>query len=150
MSYTFRQWQIPDRMLAGLDRYLVHGIMPGDFLRLILVNDFVRAAGRADDENLANLPAYACWVYNECPSDAWGSAEKVAAWIESRNSKRDVYLKLLHWHDWSYEFSDDHRIYTAGNEARKTLRAMQPDVDPDYKLWNSVAPEEFQIAAAQS
>ena len=30
---------------------------------------------------------WADWLYNYCPSDAWGSEEKVTMWIEKRGWK---------------------------------------------------------------
>ncbi len=80
--YQFRDFYIPDRMMAGLRRYVSHGIEPGSFLTALLRNDFLEAVRRADDENLANLPAYAAWLYEQAPAPCHGSPEKVAAWIE--------------------------------------------------------------------
>lgn len=80
-SYRFRQWFIPERMMGGLHRYLVHRIVPGDFLTAVIQNDFVEACGRADDENLANLPAYAAFFYNEAPLGSSGSKQIMVEWL---------------------------------------------------------------------
>ena len=50
----------------------------------MLTNDLVGAYSRADSENRAAMGTWASWLYNYCPSAAWGSREKVAAWCESR------------------------------------------------------------------
>lgn len=82
MSYQFRQFAIPDHMMAGLARYIEHGSSVGDFLTAVLENDLSEACARADNENLANLPAYAAYLYNEAPPQCHGSREKVRAWIK--------------------------------------------------------------------
>lgn len=81
MSYQFRQFYIPERMMGALERYIENRMPPGDFLMAVLCNDLSEACGRADDENIANLPAYAAFLYNEVPSACHGSPEKVMAWL---------------------------------------------------------------------
>jgi hypothetical protein len=83
-GYTFRQWYIPERMMDGINLYVEHGIPPGDFLCAVITNDLSEACGRADDENIDNLPAYVAYFYNEAPSLCWGSVEKMQAWINNR------------------------------------------------------------------
>jgi hypothetical protein len=80
MSYTFRDFTIPDRMMGGIRRWIEHRVPPGDFLMAVLRNDLQEACGRADDENLRNIPAYVAYLYNEAPRECWGSPEKVAIW----------------------------------------------------------------------
>lgn len=81
MGYKFREWEIPDRMMGGLKRYVENRIPPGDFLMAVLENNLKGAVGRADDENLANLPAFVVYCYNEIPSNCWGSRAKVEGWL---------------------------------------------------------------------
>lgn len=88
MGYKFREWEIPDYMMEGLDRYKNKGLEPGSFLREILCDNFVSAAGYADDNNLRNLPAYAAYLYNVMPLPAWGSEEKVKAWIAKLRERK--------------------------------------------------------------
>ena len=80
--YQFRNFQIPIYMNAGLDRYIKTGLRPGDFLVAILSNDFIEAVGRADGDNLENLPAYVGFMFNEMQSIAWGSPKKFKAWCK--------------------------------------------------------------------
>jgi hypothetical protein len=81
MVYHFRSFYIPDRMMGGITRYVENGISPGHFLMAVLENNLSEACGRADDENMENLPAYVGYLYNETPSQCHGSPEKVHAWI---------------------------------------------------------------------
>lgn len=83
MSYTFRGFYIPEHMMESLECYIKHGCPVGDFLTAVLCNDLMGACGRADDENMANLPAYCAYLYNEAPAGCHGSKENVARWIKT-------------------------------------------------------------------
>ncbi len=80
--YTYRGFYIPSRMMEKLLEYINHGASVGHFLTAVLCNDLSEAVGRADDENLRNLPAYSTFLYNEAPSTCYGSKEKMEAWLE--------------------------------------------------------------------
>ena len=86
--YQFRGFYIPAYMGEGLMRYIEHGIEPGSFLMAVLNNDLAEAIGRADERNMANLPAYVSYLWNEAPSTCWGSSEKVTAWIKQHADAR--------------------------------------------------------------
>ena len=43
----------------------------------MLANDLMEAVGRADESSLANLAAICRYVYNDIPSNAHGSYERV-------------------------------------------------------------------------
>lgn len=80
MTYKFRDWYIPDRMMESLTEYVRIGRPVGDFLNAVLSNNLSEAVGRADDENIRNIPAYVAYLYNEAPSMCHGSVEKVRNW----------------------------------------------------------------------
>lgn len=90
MTYRFRNFAIPAHMLESLTRYIRHGLPVGDFLTAVLSNDLSEACGRADDNNLANLPAYAAYLYNEAPSPCHGSRAKVDAWLAKFAAEREA------------------------------------------------------------
>jgi hypothetical protein len=48
----------------------------------------MEAASRADSQNSYSLPAYAGWLYNECPSAARGSKKAYLDWIEAKADER--------------------------------------------------------------
>lgn len=54
------------------------------------------------------------------------------------------YRSLLKRHDWSFEYSDDGMVYRNGKKQRETLSAMRATLDPDFSVWNSYAPPEYQ------
>jgi hypothetical protein len=80
-EYVFREFRIRPHMVESLERYVNDGLRPGDFLTAVLANDLVGAASRADLDNARNLMAFAAYLYNNVPGAAWGSYEKVEAWI---------------------------------------------------------------------
>ena len=86
-GYQHREFYIPLRMMPHLARYIQQHEPVGDFLTAVLCNDMKDACGRADDENLRNLPAYIAYLYNEAPSACWGSPAKVKEWLKA-DSKR--------------------------------------------------------------
>ena len=87
--YTFRQWQIPEYMMYGILHYVQDGVPPGDFLKAIICNDLKEAVGRADDNNINNLPAYVAYFYNKAPSGCWGSKKKMDSWIKIIREARE-------------------------------------------------------------
>jgi len=74
-------------LLGALERYLNHGIMPGGFMTAVLENNLKEAFARADDTNIENMKNIVGYVYNNIPSDSWGSREAVNAWLESVTEK---------------------------------------------------------------
>lgn len=83
MTYKFMEFYIPDRMMGGIERYVNDHIKPGDFLCAIICNDLKEAVGKADEENMANLPAFVAYFYNETPFNCWGSKERLEAWLKN-------------------------------------------------------------------
>ncbi|MDP3703891.1 MAG: hypothetical protein Q8R78_05845 [Candidatus Omnitrophota bacterium] len=90
MSYEFRQFRISDHMMDAIRRYIDEGLRPGDFLTAVIDNDLKEAVSRADDENLANLPAFICYFYNEAPAGCWGSRENRLAFLKKHSEEREI------------------------------------------------------------
>ena len=72
---------IPSHMHGGVKRYVLNGVPPGNFLRLLLENDFMAAAGHADEENQRALWNWAVFLYNHVPGICRGSPERVVEWM---------------------------------------------------------------------
>jgi hypothetical protein len=72
---------IPEHMLESLVEYRDNHRPVGDFLRAVLSNNLMEAAGRADNVNIYLLHKYARFLYNEMPMAACGSVENYEAWI---------------------------------------------------------------------
>lgn len=58
------------------------------------------------------------------------------------------YITALKSHDWFYEQSDDHSVWTRGKKAAQLLRQAQQSLDPLGGLWNASAPKECRIFAS--
>ena len=71
---------------------------------------------------------------------------KILSYQDFRNvrrvSKKNDYIKRLKIHDWWYDYSEDHSVYTKGNEARNKLLKLQKDIDTDFQIWNQYCPKE--------
>jgi len=74
---------IPELTKRTMDNYVNHGIPMGDFLQAVFRNDLIDAIGRADEQNMANLKLIVQYMYNQLPSDCWGSKERIKAWVEN-------------------------------------------------------------------
>ena len=85
--YEFQRYYIPERMMGGIKRYVENHIEPGHFLTAVFQNNLSEAVGRADEENMANLPAYAAYLYNEVPSSCHGSPENVRQWLNHKGEE---------------------------------------------------------------
>ena len=59
-------------------------------------------------------------------------------------AKMDRYEALLANMDWTYEYSDDNRVYQAGSEAWMEAVRLGEEVDPEWVVWNEHAPLEEQ------
>lgn len=57
----------------------------------------------------------------------------------------DEYRARLKAHDWSYEMSDDHSVWQSGFNERSRLGLAQALLDPQYLIWNTLAPEQARI-----
>lgn len=73
---------LPEYMVGGLRRYVEHGIQPGKFLTAVLSNNLYRAVLYGDENNVPLLGQYIRYLLNNVSADAWGSPEKVEAWIK--------------------------------------------------------------------
>ena len=80
MDEGHRSSKIPDHMRASVKRYLEEGGEVGGFLMAVLCNNLSGAFARADQTNREALGDWVSWLWNDCPSDAWGSLAEVRAW----------------------------------------------------------------------
>lgn len=71
----------PEKVVAGLRRYLEHHTSPGYFLESVLANDLMESFALADSTNGPVLGAICAWVYHNVPRSARGSREAVAYWL---------------------------------------------------------------------
>lgn len=53
----------------------------------------------------------------------------------------DEYINLLKIHDWYYVFSDDHRVWKAGEEQYKKIMALAKEHDPSFEIFRQYMKE---------
>lgn len=70
-------WEVPERTLSAIDRWVVYGVQPGGFVRAVLTNNLRTACGYADLENSGVLCEIVKYCVNEIPSYCWGTEEIV-------------------------------------------------------------------------
>ena len=71
--------KLPEQYREGMKRYIEEGILPGSFLRAVLEDRLHDAVVRCD--NISQLKDIVLWIYNEAPTNCWGSSDKVRDWI---------------------------------------------------------------------
>jgi len=81
MANSQRWANVPPRTVEALERYLVHRVAPGSFLRSVLENDLIGAILRADSENLAALPELCRAIWDDLSVKCYGSREVVEKWL---------------------------------------------------------------------
>lgn len=79
-EYEDNGMRFPGHMINGLNNYINHGVIPGQFLQAVITNDLRRAVSYADNANLAVLPLYVRFLYNRCPLVSWGSLDLMNSW----------------------------------------------------------------------
>lgn len=57
----------------------------------------------------------------------------------------EEYIQKLLNHDWFYEYSDDHRVWTNGKNSFAVLKEQQKIHDPHYFIWNEYCPDQFFV-----
>jgi hypothetical protein len=81
---------IPAHVQSQLTSYVVNKVYPGGFVAAVLSNDLAASFRRADSANLKAMAEIVSFVYNEVPSTAWGSEEKMHKWCDSANYEQLV------------------------------------------------------------
>lgn len=63
----------------------------------------------------------------------------------------ELYREKLAFHDWTYEYSDDHRVWQKGTQQRDELKKIQLELvalgatmKEVKTIWNEYAPEMFR------
>ena len=80
--------QVPNSyMTEAVKRYVEEGEAVGHFLTALLSNDLVGAFSRADDSNREKMWDWVKFLWNEVPSNCWGSREQVIRWQKKGGKK---------------------------------------------------------------
>ena len=90
MEHGFKEFDIPAYMQGAIERYIMKGVIPGDFLVGVISNDLKKAVWHSDSTNSKLLRNYVMFFYNNAPSECWGSLNKIVLW--SKNDGSQQYL----------------------------------------------------------
>jgi hypothetical protein len=83
--------EVPRGLHTGLVEYFAARRPTGSFLQACLENDFGQACLRADVENRFALYELALFLFSYVPAPAWGSPEKVAAWLADPSPVPEIF-----------------------------------------------------------
>ena len=50
------------------------------------------------------------------------------------------YIDMLKKHDWTYDYSDDHRAWSKGQQERGAINQMAKKIDPDFEIFDKYDP----------
>lgn len=90
----FKEWQVDDEFANPIFNYLVYGYGPGSFFTCVLANDWHNAIIRSHPANTVEaLKNLAKFTINVMPSETWGSAEVVDAWLHKSAEERRAVLE---------------------------------------------------------
>lgn len=87
--------KLPDHIRFGMFRFIEFGNIPGDWMCHLLSNNLVNTWGFADKTNRERMGDIVSFIYNEAPSQCWGSKEKYEAWAVAGGA-RGQQLSLNH------------------------------------------------------
>ena len=90
LNFVCRTERIPYHMHASILAYFNERCPVGSFLTAVLSNDFMEAAGRADETNVKCLHVYAAFLYNYAPGNSYGSPENVRNWLAQRSDNENT------------------------------------------------------------
>ena len=91
---TFKEWEVPNDFADPMANYLVYGYEPGSCFTAVLANDFVGAIRSSHPSNSVEaFKALAGWLYSHVPPQAYGSYERVRAWLDLDADERRAILE---------------------------------------------------------
>ena len=107
--YTLAHWRVPKEYADPIYNYLIHGFEPGSFFSAVFANDFMSAMLRSHPANTVEaLKTVSGWILNKCPPEAFGSYNKVSAWLTMSPSQRRQLLE-----EWNLVYTEQEEIMLA-------------------------------------
>ena len=106
---TLAHWRVPKEYADPIYNYLIHGFEPGSFFTSVFANDFMTAMLRSHPANTVEaLKTVSGWILNKCPPEAFGSYNKVSAWLIMSPSQRRQLLE-----EWNLVYTEQEEIMLA-------------------------------------
>lgn len=66
---------------------------------------------------------------------------------DAKAAAMDSYKLMLRTHDWGYDYTDDHSVWSRQHAMYLNLLDMRREIDPDCKVWNSIAPKATKLVS---
>jgi hypothetical protein len=111
---TFRQWDVPMDFAEPMANYVMYGLEPGSCFTAVLANDFGAAMLSSHPNNSVEaFKTLVGWMRSHLPPRAYGSYERVRAWIDLDAVERRAVLEL------------NRLIYTAREETWMALKGEE-------------------------
>jgi hypothetical protein len=91
---SFHYWNVDDEFAHPVQSYLLYGFEPGSCFTAILANDFLNAMLHSHPGNsVTAFKTLASWIVNCMPPEAYGSYDKVKAWLHMDEADRRAVLE---------------------------------------------------------
>ena len=91
---SFYYWNVDDEFAHPVQNYLLYGFEPGSCFTAILDNDFLNAMLHSHPANsVTAFTNLARWIVNCAPLEAYGSYDKVQAWLHMDEADRRAVLE---------------------------------------------------------
>ena len=78
--------RVPVHMREAISNWIetasVHPGMMGSFLYALLTNDLMGVYANGDESNIDGMREWVMFLYNNAPSECYGSREKIICWHE--------------------------------------------------------------------
>lgn len=85
-DYRNGLWRIPEHMHSSIVEWIETARIPprlmGSFLRALLTNDLMGTFAHADETNRHAVDQWVTFLYNDAPSECYGTLAKLEAWHE--------------------------------------------------------------------
>lgn len=72
-------------------------------------------------------------------------AEALQPFVDAHKTIRmSTYETALKAHDWTFQYSDDQRVWCRGVLQLRWLECEAREIDAEFAVWNRIAPTDFQ------
>tara|TARA_Y100000401_G_scaffold115030_1_gene117998 strand:+ start:616 stop:897 length:282 start_codon:yes stop_codon:yes gene_type:complete len=75
--------RLPKPFKEEMKKYVEEGIETGSSLKYILQNDLFKTMMYSDPDNQELIKDVVLWIWNQLPSETYGTPDKVDKWLSS-------------------------------------------------------------------
>ena len=130
LEKDFNPWDIPGKMINKI-RSKFEDVNEADPDTLGSMNPKMRdVLSKVDTDDKAQAQA----------AKDRAEAERQAKAKELGPQAMDDYIAKLKAHDWTYDYSDDHRVWSRGRDEAYEIRRLGDILDPDREIYKKYSP----------